>query len=89
MVWSGKTELMSRFKASSLPQGFRPNLGALGELPVLDHQDRVAHKNGVSATVPGLYFIGLPKQRSFASATLRGVGPDAQYIAKRLIAQLR
>lgn len=87
VVWQDGTH--EQVQSIIFATGFRPNLGAFGQLPVLDHQSRVAHKNGVSTTVPGLYFVGLPKQRSFASATLRGVGPDAQYIAKRLIAQLR
>ena len=38
----------------------------------------------MSCTVPGLYFIGLPFQTSFASATLRGVGPDAALVVSRV-----
>jgi hypothetical protein len=37
----------------------------------------------VSCTVPELYFIGLPFQTSFASATLRGVGRDAELVVAR------
>lgn len=44
-----------------------------------------AHQHGVSTTVPGLGFVGLEWQRGFASATLRGVGPDAA----RVLAKIR
>src|SRR4030095_2158541 len=44
------------------------------------HPDQRA---GVSRSVPGLYFVGLPFQTSFASATLRGVGPDAELVVAR------
>jgi putative flavoprotein involved in K+ transport len=37
----------------------------------------------VSRAVRGLYFVGLPFQTSFASATLRGVGPDAALVVAR------
>ena len=37
----------------------------------------------MSRAVPGLYFVGLPFQTSFASATLRGVGSDAELVVAR------
>jgi putative flavoprotein involved in K+ transport len=37
----------------------------------------------LSRAVPGLYFVGLPFQTSFASATLRGVGFDAELVVAR------
>jgi putative flavoprotein involved in K+ transport len=33
---------------------------------------------------PGLYFLGLPFQHTFASAVIGGVGKDARYIAKHI-----
>lgn len=39
------------------------------------------HLRGVSNTVPGLYFIGLKFQYRVNSATLGGVGRDAEYLA--------
>lgn len=65
--------------------GFRPNLEFLAQLPVGDQQGRVLQRNGVADQVPGLYFVGLPRQRNFASATLRGVGADAGYLMPRLL----
>ena len=40
---------------------------------------------GLSTVHPGLGFVGLEWQRSFASATLRGVGRDARYVVRRLL----
>jgi putative flavoprotein involved in K+ transport len=40
-------------------------------------------KRGLSTVHPGLGFVGLEWQRSFASATLRGVGRDARHLARR------
>ncbi|WP_459285218.1 hypothetical protein [Paenibacillus vandeheii] len=41
-------------------------------------------KNGISTKIPGIYFVGLSGERSFASANLRGVGPDAEYVVKHI-----
>lgn len=65
--------------------GYRPTVDFLAELPgALDTNDRPRQHNGIADLVPGLFFVGLPKQRNFASATLRGVGPDAEYVVKAL-----
>lgn len=69
--------------------GFRPNLAFLAGLPVLDEQGHVAQRDGRAVHVPGLYFVGLPKQRNFASATLRGVGADAEHLLAHLLQHLR
>jgi putative flavoprotein involved in K+ transport len=63
--------------------GFRPNLGFLADLHMAGNE-RLIQRNGKAEHVPGLYFVGLPKQRNFASATLRGVGPDASHIIRSL-----
>lgn len=64
--------------------GFRPTLGFLAGLHVAGNE-RLRQRNGQAEHVPGLYFVGLPKQRNFASATLRGVGPDASHIIPGLM----
>ena len=69
--------------------GFRPNLPFLEGLPVLDARGQVAQREGRAVHVPGLYFVGLPRQRNFASATLRGVGPDAGHMLPHLLRHLR
>lgn len=69
--------------------GFRPRFAYLAGLGATDETGRVLHHGGVSAVVPGLYFVGLSGQRTFASATLRGVGPDAAYVVRHLRRYLR
>ncbi len=64
--------------------GYQPNLPYLAGLDALDNAGHVLHRKGVSTTVPGLYYVGLPRQRSVASATLRGVGADARVIVDHL-----
>ncbi len=64
--------------------GYRPNLGFLSGFHT-GANGSLAQRNGQAEHVPGLYFLGLPKQRNFASATLRGVGPDASHIISSLM----
>lgn len=64
--------------------GFRPQLPYLSALDVTDADGRLEQKNGIARNIPGLYFVGFPKQRNFASATLRGVGPDAAHVIGHL-----
>ncbi|MEK3979706.1 NAD(P)/FAD-dependent oxidoreductase [Psychrobacillus sp. FSL K6-2836] len=64
--------------------GYRPQLPYLQAIGALDEEGKPSHKAGISE-VPGLYYVGMEGQRSFASATLRGVGPDAQYVVKKLL----
>lgn len=68
--------------------GYRPNLSYLASLGALGAEGQALHRHGVSLTVPGLYFVGLSNQRSFASATLRGVGPDAAVVVRHLTRSL-
>jgi putative flavoprotein involved in K+ transport len=64
--------------------GYRPNLAYLAPLGALDAEGQARQRYGVSLTVPGMYFVGLSNQRTFASATLRGVGPDAAVVVRHL-----
>jgi putative flavoprotein involved in K+ transport len=68
--------------------GYRPHLAYLAPLGALDAAGQPLHRHGVSLTVPGLYFVGLSNQRTFASATLRGVGPDAAVVVRHLTRHL-
>lgn len=86
VVWSdGEVEPVD---AVLLATGYRPDLGYLEPLDALRDEGRPNQRAGVSRLVPGLYFVGLPFQTSFASATLRGVGPDAALVVSRLRAHL-
>lgn len=77
----GRTE---RVDSVVFATGFKPKLRYLEPLQAVDEEGYPLQKGGISTTVPGLYYIGLHWQRNHASATIRGVGPDAKYVLKRL-----
>lgn len=60
--------------------GYEPGFSWI-DLPVFDETGRPAHERGISK-VPGLYFVGLHFQYAMSSATLIGIGRDAEYIVK-------
>lgn len=64
--------------------GYRPHLPYLSGLDALDDTGRVLQQEGVSTTVPGLYYVGLIRQRSVASTTIRGAGVDAKEVVRHL-----
>ncbi|MDK2125758.1 flavin-containing monooxygenase [Parachitinimonas caeni] len=66
--------------------GFRPNVSYLAGLDLFEADGQLRQRCGVARGQSGLYFVGLPRQRNFASATLRGVGPDAAYVVNHLMA---
>jgi putative flavoprotein involved in K+ transport len=67
-----------------LATGYRPALGYLAGLDVLDRQGHPHHRAGLSTAFPGLGFVGLEWQRSLSSASIRGVGRDAARVARVL-----
>jgi putative flavoprotein involved in K+ transport len=69
--------------------GYRPDLGYLGPLGALDGGGLPLHSGGISATHPGLVYVGLEFQRSFSSNTLRGVHRDAEHVIPALGAHVR
>ncbi|MFB7115988.1 flavin-containing monooxygenase [Streptomyces sp. NPDC056291] len=73
-----------------LATGYRPDLPYLAHLDgALDAAGRPRHREGIATGVPGLAFVGLEWQRSLSSNSLRGVGRDADRIARRLAAGFR
>jgi putative flavoprotein involved in K+ transport len=69
--------------------GYRPHLGYLSPLDALDGGGLPRHSGGISATHPGLVYLGLEFQRSFSSNTLRGVHRDAGHVITSLAAHVR
>ncbi|GAA5767245.1 hypothetical protein [Streptosporangium roseum] len=67
-----------------LATGYRPHLDYLDGLGALDETGYPRHAQGLSTTHPGLGFLGLEWQRTPSSNTLRGVGRDARYLARKL-----
>jgi len=59
--------------------GFRPGYPWL-HVPVLDDRGAPVHRGGATSW-PGLYFLGLPWQRTRGSAVLGWIGRDAEAIA--------
>lgn len=72
-----------------LATGYRPSLDYLTPLGALDVAGAPLHSGGLSATHPGLVYLGLEFQRSFASNTLRGVARDAGYVIPPLVAHVK
>ncbi|GGP14422.1 NAD(P)/FAD-dependent oxidoreductase [Nonomuraea glycinis] len=66
--------------------GYLPHLDYLAPLGALDENGLPLHADGISTTHPGLAYVGLEFQRSFASNTLRGVHRDAEHVAAPLAA---
>lgn len=82
VIWSdGKKEEVDSVIFAT---GYRSNVSYIEAVGGLDAQGEPLQRNGISTTVSGLYFVGLSGQRSFASATLRGVGPDAAYVINHI-----
>ncbi|GAA4609719.1 putative flavoprotein involved in K+ transport [Actinoplanes octamycinicus] len=83
--WADGT--VERVEVIVLATGYRPDLPYLAGTGALDGQGLPRHAGGVSAAVAGLGFVGVERQRSFASATLRGVGRDAGFVLDGLLAR--
>jgi putative flavoprotein involved in K+ transport len=63
--------------------GFHPGFSWI-DLPIFDEIGDPRHDRGVVADAPGLYFIGLQFLSSMTSATVTGVGRDAERIAQAI-----
>jgi putative flavoprotein involved in K+ transport len=86
-VWTdGRREPID---AVILATGYRPEVSYLRDTEALAPDGAPLQRRGVSTTVPGLGYVGLEFQRSFASNTVRGVGRDAEFVIDRLLAQRR
>jgi putative flavoprotein involved in K+ transport len=44
---------------------------------------------GVSPTVPGLYFLGVPFSYAFTSMLVAGAGRDAKFVVDRIAERVR
>jgi putative flavoprotein involved in K+ transport len=83
VVWSDGTE--EKVDTVIYATGYKPNLIYLTSLTdAVDHSGNPLHYKGISTTIEGLFYVGLSGQRSFSSATIRGVGADANYVVKQL-----
>jgi putative flavoprotein involved in K+ transport len=58
------------------------------DLPIFDGDGEPLQKRGVVETMPGLYFVGRFFQYAFTSFVIGGVGRDAGYIARQIVARV-
>jgi len=86
VVWSDGTR--EAVDTIVLATGYRPHLDYRGALGALTN-GLPRHAGGISTTHPGLAYVGIEFQRSYASNTLRGVHRDAEYIAPAIAAHIR
>src|SRR3954454_23081946 len=63
--------------------GYRPDYSFV-DAPVSGADGWPEEARGVSPTVPGLYFVGVPFQYAFSSMLVGGAGRDARYVTDRL-----
>ena len=84
VLWPDGTE--ERVDQVIFATGFRHAMDFLSPSGALDAHGQPLHRRGVSTAVRGLGFVGLSGQNGFASATLRGVGRDADYVILRIAA---
>jgi putative flavoprotein involved in K+ transport len=56
-------------------------------LPILDEHGWPVEYRGVVEEAPGLFFCGLSFQYAFASMVFPGIGRDADYVARRIVAR--
>src|SRR5262249_38604320 len=59
------------------------------DLPIFDDKGDPIHDKGVVKSLPGMYFVGLNFLYSMSSATLIGVGRDAERTVNALTSRLR
>jgi putative flavoprotein involved in K+ transport len=63
--------------------GYRPDY-AFVAAPITGDDGWPVEERGVSPTVPGLYFLGVPFQYAFTSMLVTGAGRDAKYVVDRI-----
>ena len=83
VVWPGGER--EHVDAVIFATGFRPNLDFLSGLSPNANLDPTEHHKGISTRFPRLAFCGRSGQNGFASATLRGVGRDAELVVRHVL----
>ncbi len=63
--------------------GYRPDY-AFVDAPITGPDGWPEEVRGVSPTIPGLYFLGVPFQYAFSSMLVAGAGRDASYVVERI-----
>jgi putative flavoprotein involved in K+ transport len=80
-----RDESVDDFGAVICATGYRPDYTSWVDLPVaFDDMGFPIQVDGSSTVVPGLHFMGIHFQRNRVSASLLGVGQDAELLARRM-----
>ncbi|MFF2089515.1 flavin-containing monooxygenase [Paenibacillus sp. NPDC058174] len=86
VVWDDDSR--EEVDAVILATGYKPNFNYLNNLSVLDDSGNPMQENGINQSSEKIYFVGLPWQTSFSSATIRGSGADAKIVVQDLVKNL-
>ncbi len=77
---------LNGFAAVICTSGYRPDYGRWVRLPeAFDQMGFPIQTDGSSTVIPGLHFMGVHFQRKRPSASLLGVGEDAEVLARRMV----
>ena len=68
--------------------GYRPDYSFVAA-PIVGDDGWPIEERGVSPTVPGLYFLGVPFQYAFSSMLVAGAGRDAKYVVEQVAKRVR
>jgi len=63
--------------------GYHPGFAWI-DLPIFGGDGRPIHQRGIVTSEPGMYFVGLHFLYSMTSATVMGVGRDAEYVVRAI-----
>jgi putative flavoprotein involved in K+ transport len=63
--------------------GFKTDFSWI-QLPIFDKAGLPVHDRGCINSMPGLYFVGLPFQRSLSSTLVGGVARDAEHVVRQI-----
>jgi putative flavoprotein involved in K+ transport len=63
--------------------GYQPDYAFIGA-PIIGPDGWPEELRGVSRTVPGLYFLGIPFSYAFSSMLVSGAGRDAKHVVERI-----
>ncbi|GGG70359.1 flavin-containing monooxygenase [Paenibacillus radicis (ex Gao et al. 2016)] len=86
VIWDDDSQ--EEVDAVILATGYKPNFTYLNHLSVLDESGNPMQENGINQSSEKIYFVGLPWQTSFSSATIRGSGVDAEIVVQDLVKNL-
>ncbi|WP_167137987.1 NAD(P)/FAD-dependent oxidoreductase [Diaminobutyricimonas sp. TR449] len=83
-VVAAPTPSLNELDAVVVACGFRPDYGWIQVPDLVDEMGFPHHREGESARVAGLHFLGMPWMRTRKSPLVLGVGEDAAQLVRRI-----